>query len=72
MENYLILMAAAAGGTVTHHIEPIFVHFFTYMGSHLGNDIGNLALQMLNSLWLVNITLSTAFWQATDINILAN
>ena len=51
---YFIHMAAAAGLTVPHSIEPIFIHFFENMG--FGNSITNVGLQMLNFFRFVNIT----------------
>ena len=45
--NKTIYMAAAFGLTVTHSIEPIFVHFFKWMWLYLGNGITNTGLRML-------------------------
>ena len=46
MQYYLIYLTAAVGLIVPHLIEPIFVQFFEYMGSYLGNGFTNVGLQM--------------------------
>ena len=46
MKYYFIHMAAAAGRTVPHLIEPISILFFECMKSYLGNSNTNVGFQM--------------------------
>ena len=57
MEYFFIRMAAAAGLTGPHSIQPILGHFFESMASYLYNGITNVGVQMLNCFWFVGITI---------------
>ena len=57
MENNFIQMAVSAGHAVAYTIGPILKHIIDCVQLYFTNGFTDIALQSVNCLWLVGVTL---------------